>query len=122
MTTSKALQNPHLVYHICHATDWQENAESYSAESLTVEGFIHFSSATQVLATAKRYYENERDLILLEVNANKLKAQLIYEDSLGLGEKFPHLYGELNTDAVTRIMNLIKNEAGDFTTDGGLQT
>ncbi len=39
------------------------------------------------------------DLLLLKIDPNKLKAPLKLEEGQP-GELFPHLYGELNLDAV----------------------
>lgn len=94
---------------ICHITTpeaWEQAQRDgfYRAASLDDEGFIHFSTPAQVVATANRYYQGRRDLLLLLVDAARLDAELRYEHSSG-GEEFPHLYGALNVAAVTRAVD-----------------
>ena len=63
------------------------------------DGFIHFSTATQVAETAARHFANERDLVLVAVDADALGRSLKWEPSRG-GALFPHLYGPLPISAV----------------------
>ncbi|GAB4026198.1 DUF952 domain-containing protein [Spirosoma koreense] len=93
-----------LIYHIVQAADWasQENQPDYEAASLQSEGFIHLSTQAQVPGTLNRYYQNVSNLLLLHVDADKLKHELRYEAATN-NDRFPHLYGPLNKDAVVRI-------------------
>lgn len=93
-----------LIYHIVPATDWekQESQSFYEANSLHTEGFIHLSQQEQVEATLNRYYQNRPDLLLLHVDADKLTCELKYELATN-NERFPHLYGPLNKDAIVGI-------------------
>lgn len=93
-----------LIYHIVPATDWekQESQSIYEASSLHTEGFIHLSQKDQVKGTLSRYYQNVPDLLLLHVDADKLTCELKYELATN-NERFPHLYGPLNKDAVMRV-------------------
>jgi len=66
------------------------------------DGFIHFSIAEQAVETAAKHFAGERDLVLLHVDAARLGGRLKWEPSRG-GALFPHLYGELELDAVIRV-------------------
>jgi len=93
------------IFHITTAEEWSlaQQSGSYSHPSLASDGFIHLSSGDQVAATIDRYYENTAGLILLEVDPERVRpGALVWEASTG-GEDFPHLYGELNLDAVTHV-------------------
>ena len=97
------------IFHITSRDAWQRALRSgvYRAPSLDQQGFIHFSTAEQVVATANRHYHGQADLLLLEVDATRLAAELRYEPSAEApdsAERFPHLYGALNLDAVTRVI------------------
>ena len=59
-----------------------------------IDGFIHFSKASQVKETAAKHFKADKDLILLSCNAEHLKPDLKWEISRG-GELFPHLYRKL---------------------------
>lgn len=70
-----------VIFHILPAAAARAARESgeYRAESLSTDGFIHFSSLHQVLEVARSYYAGQRDLVLLEVDVSRLKAPLKYE-------------------------------------------
>ena len=69
------------------------------------DGFIHFSTATQVAETAAKHFAGQRDLVLVAVDAATLGDALKWEPSRG-GALFPHLYAPLDLAAVTRIVPL----------------
>ena len=102
------------IYHICKRVDWVKAQElgEYGAESLSSEGFIHFSTRSQVIDTANRYYKNETGLILLCVEVDKITVELKYERS-GEGV-FPHVYGPVEIDAVEEILQFEEDEDGNY--------
>ncbi|UUP18084.1 DUF952 domain-containing protein [Nitratireductor thuwali] len=69
------------------------------------DGFIHFSTAGQVVETAKKHFSGQDDLVLVAVDPEKLGKQLRYEPSRG-GALFPHLYAPLRLDAVLWVRPL----------------
>ncbi|PHS28140.1 MAG: dihydroorotate dehydrogenase [Robiginitomaculum sp.] len=75
------------------------------------DGFIHFSTATTVRETARRYYAHCDDLLLLSVQAAPLGDDLKWEPSRG-GVLFPHLYAPLRTDQVIAAKRLVRNDQG----------
>ena len=95
------------IYHIITNKKWQTAKElgSYRPQSFTVEGFIHCSLAEQVAATAGRYYSGVPDLIVLKINTQKLKSEIRNEEAPN-GSWYPHIYGELNINAVDDEMPL----------------
>lgn len=60
------------------------------------DGFIHFSAASQVAATAARHFRGVADLVLVAFDEASLGEALKWEPSRG-GELFPHLYAPLPT-------------------------
>ena len=92
---------------------------TYAPTSLRDEGFIHCSTLAQVIDTANRFYRGQDDLVLLLIDESQLKAELKYEGPRmdrgeSSGELFPHLYGELNVDAVVRVVELPCEADGSF--------
>jgi uncharacterized protein (DUF952 family) len=67
------------------------------------DGFIHFSTAGQAQETARRHFRGQHDLVVLAVETESLGAALVWEPSRG-GDLFPHLYGDLATGLVTRVV------------------
>jgi uncharacterized protein (DUF952 family) len=96
------------IYKICPASAWREaerqGVYQGSADDLR-DGFIHFSSASQVAETAKKYFFGQKGLFLVAVDADALGQALRWEPSRN-DELFPHLYGELDLGAVTDVMEL----------------
>lgn len=106
-----------MIFHITRREDWAtaRREGSYRAASLAREGFIHFSTRAQVVATANRYYRGQRDLVLLAVDPARLDAELRYEapaEAPTSSERFPHLYGALSLAAVTAVL-AFPPDAGD---------
>ena len=93
-----------MIYHIVTRADWdrQANEAAYEAASLQTEGFIHLSTKEQVAGVLERYYQNVPDLLLLQVDPDRLVHSLRYEAATN-NELFPHLYGKLNKDAVVTV-------------------
>ena len=93
------------VYKICPAARWREaeRVATFRGSDVDIrDGVIHFSTAEQVAETAAKHFAGERDLLLVRVDAAKLGDQLKWEPSRG-GALFPHLYGALAPDAVSRV-------------------
>ena len=76
------------------------------------DGFIHFSTATQVPGTLRKHYFGQRALFLVEVDGDALGDALRWERSRN-DELFPHLYGELDLGAVIAVMNLNMRSDGN---------
>lgn len=83
------------------------------------DGFIHFSTAEQVVETARRHYAGRADLLLLWVSRAALGAALRWEPSRG-GDLFPHLYGPLPTSAVVKTAPLPLGADGRHTFPDGV--
>jgi len=78
------------------------------------DGFIHFSTAATVRETARRYYADVADLMLISVAVKDIEADLKWEPSRG-GLLFPHLYAPLSVDTVQAAQLLDRDESGhDF--------
>ena len=69
------------------------------------DGYIHFSTASQVAGTARKHYFGQTGLFLVAVDADALGPALPWGPSRN-GELFPHLYGELDLGAVTDMLEL----------------
>jgi uncharacterized protein (DUF952 family) len=90
------------IYKICEDVLWDEAEHAGVFRGAPVDardGFIHFSSATQVRATAAKYFAGADNLMLIAVDADALGDALKWELSRD-GDLFPHLYGELPLAAV----------------------
>jgi uncharacterized protein (DUF952 family) len=96
------------IYKICAEALWRDAERKGVFQGAPVDlrdGFIHFSSATQVRATAAAYFAGLENLLLIAVDANTLGDALRWEVSRG-GDLFPHLYGHLPLAAVRWVKPL----------------
>jgi uncharacterized protein (DUF952 family) len=97
-----------VIYHMCRSQEWQDAlaAGSYAGSSQdAADGFIHFSTAAQVVESAAKHRAGQCGLVLLAVDAARLGTVLRWEPSRG-GQLFPHLYGALPVEAVVRVADL----------------
>jgi uncharacterized protein (DUF952 family) len=70
------------------------------------DGYIHFSTASQLVETIRKHFAGKPDLVLFAVDPAPLAADLRWEPSRG-GALFPHLYAPLPMDAVTHHTVLV---------------
>ncbi len=97
-----------MIYKITPASAWREAERQgvyRGSPDDNRDGFIHFSTASQVAETARKHYHGQTGLFLVAVDAEALGDALRWERSRN-DELFPHLYGELDLGAVVEILNL----------------
>lgn len=98
-------------YKIESASIWGQSLESGVYKGSTVDlkdGFIHLSTRKQVLQTFAKYFADQRDLLLIEVDLNALGDTVKWEKSRG-GDLFPHIYGVMPIAAVVEINEINYN-------------
>ncbi len=95
-----------LIFKICSTEEWDEACQkgvyTGSADDLR-DGFIHFSASEQLQATYEKYFADQSDLVIVSVDTAKLDFDALKWEISRNGEKFPHLYGDLNLDAVVKV-------------------
>lgn len=93
-----------MIYHIAHQQDWQKAQQQgfYSCESIALEGFIHASFKEEVLNSYNNYFKPEQKLVLLFIDETKVTEKLIVEKAPSNGKDYPHIYGNLNLNAVLK--------------------
>ncbi len=103
-----------IIYHLTAREAWAgaQAAGEYEAPSLAEEGFIHCSAdEAQALRVAERLYPGMAGLQLIDLDTEKLNAEVKWEPSRS-GEMYPHIYGKINLDAVVRVRDLTLAAAG----------
>ena len=108
-----------VIFHLALVDDWERDLDGDYVTStlgrlLTDEGFIHCSFPSQVQHIADLVYTGRTDVILLEIDPNRLRAPLHVESQEDGGEEFPHIYGPLNRDAVSRVIPLRLRDDGSL--------
>jgi uncharacterized protein (DUF952 family) len=103
------------IFHITTGGEWGDALEAgrYTAPSLADEGFIHTSTIEQVPGTARRYYTEVPDLVMLVIDPDRVAAEIRWEESRP-GEVYPHIYGELEPAAVLRVVPFGPGSDGSY--------
>ncbi len=113
-----------MIFHITSKSEWKEAQQrgEYIAPSLGTEGFIHCSTEKQVLHVANAFYRGQNDLVLLELDEEKIGPEIKWEPPIGApamgisdSDKFPHIFGPINLTAVASVLDFEPDSAGLFT-------
>lgn len=108
-----------LIYKICDTAIWKDAVTEgrFRGAGIDLEdGYIHFSTASQVEETAQRHYRNRPDLVMVAVETDGL--DIVWESSRG-GDLFPHLYADLPVASAVSVVPLTCDENGVPRPDGG---
>lgn len=100
------------IYKICGRPQWQqaEQAGVFTGAEIDIkDGYIHFSSQSQIAETLALHFTNQPDLLLIEVDSAPLEIK--WEPSRG-GQLFPHLYASLPLTAVSAVWPLALDTNG----------
>ena len=92
------------IYHITPSHWWNNfsSKDFYESPTLKEEGFIHCSKKEQVAGVLERYYANEKNLLLLQIDLGLLTAPLKFEVATN-NESFPHIFGAINKNSIVSV-------------------
>ena len=113
MTITKPTPNVRFIYKVCDSGLWEDAKQAgkfIGAEIDLQVGYIHFSTASQLLDTLARHFAGRNDLVLLKIDISQLG--IIWE-SARHGDLFPHLYGQLPLDSIVAEYQLRVSADGD---------
>jgi len=82
----------------------QTGQDEYFPADYQEEGFIHCCTKDQWEHVRTSYYKGVPEIKVLKLDKNKLKATLKYEGKTE--EKFPHIYGGINKEAIVEILTI----------------
>ncbi|HQY45247.1 MAG TPA: DUF952 domain-containing protein [Paracoccaceae bacterium] len=109
-----------LILKIFRRSEWNQfrtTGETAGAPVDLQDGFIHFSTPTQVVETAARHFANESDLVLVAFDSDQLGDELKWEASRGRA-LFPHLYRSLHLSEVIWDKSLPLGATGHIFPEG----
>jgi len=107
------------IFKVFKVPEWQEfteNGEFKGSSDDLRDGFIHFSTESQLRGTLDKYYAAEAEIIIALMSDAHWGDQLKWEPSRG-GQLFPHLYGTVIRADVTGQWRL-KKSASSFDLSG----
>lgn len=105
-----------LLFHITTEDHWKEYKTNgnYEPESLETKGFIKCSSGNQLEGAANRFFPEKDEILLLVIDVSLIRENIKYEEDDETGEKFPHIYGPLSTNAVIDKIEIKAEDSGKF--------
>lgn len=97
------------IYKILHRSVWAQIRTQTlwdgSPDDLR-DGFIHFSTKSQLDGTLRKHFAGQSDLVILELAASSLGPNLKWEVSRN-GELFPHLYEPMPIKHVRSVSDAV---------------
>lgn len=116
-----------MIFHLTTQAAWTaaQAAGAYTADSLATEGFIHCSTADQLVRVANAFYRDTVDPVVLCIDPGLLDVPVRWEapahpdpdqapppdDRLSW---FPHIYGPVPARAVTQVVDMPRSAAGTY--------
>lgn len=122
------VSGPRPIFHLALRDEWREAqatggpyTRSTIGVSLEEQGFIHCSSdPEQVQRVADARYRGRDDVVLVMIDRRALTAEVKMENLDGGKERFPHIYGPLNLDAVVYSAPVTRGPDGRLDVVGSL--
>ena len=111
MGSTKEFNLDNQIYKVLTPNEWEKaRASGVIITELDIkDGFIHLSTAAQLNATLFLYFAKEESVVLLQVDHSQTHDRIKFEAPIPAGNRsglFPHYYGDLNIDAVSRVWHL----------------
>jgi uncharacterized protein (DUF952 family) len=102
------------ILHITPQPRWEQAVAEgeYRGDTLASEGFIHCSTPAQLRRVAETCFKGQSGLVVLRIDPERVGAPILWESPPGSDERFPHIYGPLNVDAVIAVDPLEPDETG----------
>jgi uncharacterized protein (DUF952 family) len=102
------------IYLLSSQAEYQQalNKGSLTRDSLQSEGFIHATPRSQLSRLANKYHKETIQPLILEVDKELVSSNIKWEPATG--GLYPHIYGELNINAVVKVEEISPNEEGYF--------
>ncbi len=112
------------IFHIAPKDKWKRSSSrgQYTEESLQSEGFIHCSTAEQVVDTANKHFKGQSGLVLLKIDTSDIVSVIAYEANRDSGETYPHIFGPINHDAIKEVIEFPASSDGTFSLPSTLET
>ena len=114
-----------MILHLLSRESWADAQArgQLVAPSVETEDFAHCSTEHQMVDVANKYYRGTSNMVLLNIDPVKLKSELKFEPPAHIDGSpalpheplFPHIYGPINLDAVSEVIDFPCNEHGAFT-------
>ena len=105
-SAQKRVDPKRFIYHFVRPDYWKQHEQEteYFPADYETEGFIHCCTKDQWEHVRTSYYKGVPIIKVLKLDTYKLTAALKYEGKSE--EKFPHIYGGINKEAIAEIITI----------------
>ena len=103
-----------FIYKIVDAAHWLSAQNKTHLPPMAIDqadGYMHFSTASQLAKTLQLYFAGQKDVAILAIEIAALPVELKWEPSRG-GDLFPHLYAPLPMQAIAHHQNVDVSDDG----------
>jgi uncharacterized protein (DUF952 family) len=108
-------QKTGMIFKIVSRAEWEAQSGDYHGSAHDrADGFLHFSTASQLAETLRLYYAGQDGLMLVAVRVGALGPALRWEHAASREEDFPHLYAPLSPDVIKWVRPITKDRRGNF--------
>jgi len=109
------MKRDHYIYKVLTLDQWDafKVKDVFTGSPVDLaDGYIHMSCAAQLKETLDKWYADQDQVALLQIEASMIEADLKYEVSRG-GAEFPHLFADLPMSSVRKVW-LVSPEVGVY--------
>lgn len=105
-----------MILHCMKKEAWEKakDKKCFGERNIELEGFIHCSPVEYMWRVAPNFINLTDELVLLCIDTDKLEVEVRWEDGDNCGRSYPHIYGLINIDAVTRVLPYLRDENGTW--------
>ena len=99
-----------FIYRVMTKKEWEDfrKEKRFYGNSFDLKsGFIHLSKKSQIKDTINIYFQDQEDIVILQICETKIKENIKWEISRN-NQLFPHLYGFLELFDVKKVSNIYK--------------
>ena len=97
-----------FIYRVMDKKEWNDfkKEKRFYGNAFDLEsGFIHLSTKSQLEATINRYFQDQKNIVILQICETRIKENVKWEISRN-NQIFPHLYGFLELFDVKKVNNI----------------
>mmetsp|Transcript_38929 Transcript_38929/g.51326 ORF Transcript_38929/g.51326 Transcript_38929/m.51326 type:complete len:131 (+) Transcript_38929:90-482(+) len=118
------------IYHLVEKNLWKiavDNDQPYYPTAYEQDGFIHCTAEKEKLLDIANFFYTgvSGDFLVLELELSKIEAEVKFERAMPVGDQappeqaegeplFPHLYGPILKEYVTKELAVERNQDGQF--------
>ena len=97
-----------FIYRVMDKKEWNDfkKEKRFYGNAFDLEsGFIHLSTKSQLKDTINRYFQDQKNIVILQICETRIRENLKWEISRN-NQIFPHLYGFLELFDVKKVNNI----------------